>query len=390
LRTQTAIIGAGPAGLLLSQLLYRQGIDAVVLERRSAAHVAGRIRAGVIEQGTVELLHEAGVGGRLAREGLVHRGFNLGFAGHIERIDIHGLTGGRTVVVYGQTEITRDLMDAHAARDASVFYEVDGVRLDDLDSESPSVTFSNARGEHRISCDFVAGCDGFHGVSRTVIPESALTTYEKVYPFAWLGVLADVPPCDDEIIYSTHERGFALASMRSHTRSRYYVQCAPDERLDEWSDERFWNEVSLRLGPTAAARITRGPAIEKSLAPVRSFVAEPMRYGRLFLAGDAAHIVPPTGAKGLNLAASDVHYLSEGLVQFYRTGSSTGLDAYSSRALARVWRASRFSWQLTSLLHCFPDADAFGRRMQSAELAYIRSSPCAKAVLAENYAGLPL
>jgi p-hydroxybenzoate 3-monooxygenase len=294
------------------------------------------------------------------------------------------------VVVYGQTEITPDLMDAHAARDASVFYEVDGVRLDDLDSESPSVTFSNARGEHRISCDFVAGCDGFHGVSRTVIPESALTTYEKVYPFAWLGVLADVPPCDDEIIYSTHERGFALASMRSHTRSRYYVQCAPDERLDEWSDERFWDEVCLRLGPKAAARVTRGPAIEKSVAPVRSFVAEPMRYGRLFLAGDAAHIVPPTGAKGLNLAASDVHYLSEGLVQFYRTGSSAGLDAYSSRALARVWRASRFSWQLTSLLHRFPDADAFGRRMQSAELAYIRSSPYAKAVLAENYAGLPL
>ncbi|NWG54923.1 MAG: 4-hydroxybenzoate 3-monooxygenase [Hydrogenophilaceae bacterium] len=390
MRTQVAIIGAGPAGLLLSQLLHKAGVDCIVLERQSADYVLSRIRAGVIEQVLVDLLDRAGVGARMRREGLVHEGFNIAVEGEVFRIDLRALTGGKTVTVYGQTELTRDLMEAHSARGAAVIYEARDVALHGLESDAPSVTCVKDEAGVHIACDFVAGCDGFHGVSRKSIPESVLQTWERVYPSGWLGVLCDAPPCNEELIYSRHERGFALASMRSHTRSRYYVQVGLDERLEDWPDERFWDEVSRRLGGDVAPRITRAASIEKSIAPLRSFVAEPMRHGRLFLAGDAAHIVPPTGAKGLNLAASDVFYLSQALARYYREGASDGLDSYSARALARVWKAERFSWWFTSMTHQFADMDAFSRRMQRVELDYIRSSRAAAAVVAENYVGLPL
>jgi p-hydroxybenzoate 3-monooxygenase len=390
MRTQIAIIGAGPAGMFLAHLLAIAGIAAVVLERRDRAYVEGRVRAGVLEQITVDLMDRLGLGQRMRREGLVHGGTNLAADGELFRVDMAELTGGSTVMVYGQQEVMKDLFDAAQPRGLSIVFDADEVALNDIDTDTPSVTFRQHGVERRIDCDFVIGCDGYHGVSRASIPTSVLKTFERVYPFGWLGILADVPPCDHELIYSNHERGFALASMRSPTRSRYYIQCALDERIEDWDDERFWDELSIRLGPEAAARITRGPSFEKSIAPLRSFVTEPMRHGRLFLAGDAAHIVPPTGAKGMNLAVSDVIMLSEALTEYYAERSSAGIDGYSARALARVWKAERFSWWFTGLTHRFPDRDGFDRKMQVAELAYIRGSRAAQVTLAENYVGLPL
>ncbi|MBO9545002.1 4-hydroxybenzoate 3-monooxygenase [Caulobacter sp.] len=390
MRTQIAIIGAGPAGMFLAHLLAAAGIDAVVLERRDRAYVEGRVRAGVLEQITVDLMDRLGLGQRMRREGLVHGGTNLAADGELFRVDMAELTGGSTVMVYGQQEVMKDLFDAAQPRGLSIVFDADEVALHDIDTDSPSVTFRQDGVERRLDCDFVIGCDGYHGVSRAAIPEGVLKTFERVYPFGWLGILADVPPCDHELIYSNHERGFALASMRSPTRSRYYIQCALDERIEDWSDDRFWDELCLRLGDEAASRVTRGPSFEKSIAPLRSFVTEPMRHGRLFLAGDAAHIVPPTGAKGMNLAVSDVIMLSEALTEYYGERSSAGIDGYSARALARVWKAERFSWWFTSLTHRFPDRDGFDRKMQVAELAYIRGSRAAQVTLAENYVGLPL
>jgi p-hydroxybenzoate 3-monooxygenase len=387
MRVQVAIIGAGPAGLLLGQLLHRAGVDSVILESRSEEYVLARIRAGVLESGTVELLERAGVGGRCRAEGLVHEGFDLASGGARHRIDLKRLTG-RTVTVYGQTEITKDLTQARAAAGARSLYEADDVALLDFHDE-PAVEFRSRGRTERVHCDFIAGCDGFHGVSRASVPADAIRLYERVYPFGWLGVLSDTEPVSEELIYVSHERGFALCSMRSRTRSRYYIQCSLSEQVDEWPDERFWRELARRLPPEAAARLKSGPSIEKSIAPLRSFVAEPLRFGRLFLAGDAGHIVPPTGAKGLNLAASDVHYLSEALISHYRDRCSQLLDEYSARALARVWKAERFSWWMTKLLHRFPEEGDFGRRMQTAELEYIAGSAAAQAALAENYVGLP-
>jgi p-hydroxybenzoate 3-monooxygenase len=388
-RTQVAIIGSGPAGLLLGQLLLKAGIDNVILERHSRAHVLSRIRAGVLEQGTVALVDEAGCGQRMHREGLIHHGIELSLGGRRHRIDFQDLVG-KSVMVYGQTEVTRDLMDARMAAGGVTIYEATQVTPHGYDGSHPDIGYSANGKARELACDFIAGCDGFHGVCRQSVPESAIAVFERVYPFGWLGILADVPPVSHELIYASHPRGFALCSMRSPTRSRYYLQCDASERPEHWPDERFWEELRRRLDPKAAEHLTLGPSIEKSIAPLRSFVAEPMRFGRLFLAGDAAHIVPPTGAKGLNLAASDVHYLSEALIAHYRGGSDTGLDAYSARALARVWKAERFSWWMTSLLHKFPDTGPFGQRIQLAELDYLVGSRAASAALAENYVGLPL
>jgi p-hydroxybenzoate 3-monooxygenase len=387
LRTQVAIIGGGPSGLLLAQLLHLGGIDSVVLERQTRDYIEARIRAGVLEQVTVDLLDQAGAGERMHREGLPHQGFALASDGETFRIDMQGLTG-KSVMVYGQTELTRDLNDLLAARDQPVF-EAQDVALHDVTSSAPYVTYLKDGQAHRLDCDLIAGCDGYHGPSRKSIPAQAGQIFERVYPFGWLGILADVPPCDHELIYSNHERGFALASMRSVSRSRYYVQVSLDDKIEDWPDSRIWDELAIRLGPQAAARMTTGPSIEKSIAPLRSFVFEPMRHGRLFLAGDAAHIVPPTGAKGLNLAASDVNYLFDAISAYYRSGSETGLDAYSAVALARVWKAERFSWWFTGLMHRFPDTDAFARKMQVAELDYLRHSRVGAAAVAENYVGLP-
>jgi p-hydroxybenzoate 3-monooxygenase len=387
MRTQIGIIGAGPAGLLLSQLLWKAGIECVILEQRSRSYVEARIRAGVLEQTTVDLLREVGVDARLEAEGLVHEGFALSPDGDPFRIDLTHLSG-KSVTVYGQTEVTRDLIAAAIERGTPIHFDAGNVAIHDI-AGRPSLTWSQDGVERRLECDFIAGCDGYHGPSRQAMPADVLKTFERVYPFGWLGVLADVPPCDHELIYASHAHGFALASMRSPTRSRYYLQVADGERVEDWPDERFWDELSLRLGPDAGSRVTRGPAIDKSIAPLRSFVAEPMRHGRLFLAGDAAHIVPPTGAKGLNLAASDVFYLAEAFVDHY-AGSSAGVDHYSQRALARIWKAVRFSWWLTTLMHRFPDTDAFARRIQLTELDYVRGSPAAQTVIAENYVGLPL
>jgi p-hydroxybenzoate 3-monooxygenase len=389
LRTRIAIIGAGPSGLLLGLLLARQAIDIVILERKSQDYVLSRIRAGVLEQSTVDLLAKAGVDARMNREGLIHDGFELAFAGRRHRIDMNELTSGKSVMVYGQTEVTRDLMDVHAEIGTRTIYEAEDVSLHDFDGDRPIVRWRKHGIEHELECDFIAGCDGYHGVSRASVPESAITAFERVYPFGWLGVLADVPPAGHELIYANHERGFALCSMRSPTRSRYYVQVPSSERVEDWSDDRFYDELRRRLPEDVAQSVVTGPSIEKSIAPLRSFVAEPMRFGRLFLAGDAAHIVPPTGAKGLNLAASDVCYLSEALVEFYQEGSWAGLDAYSTRALARIWKAERFSWWMTSLLHRFPESGAFERKMQLAEFTYLTSSRAAAMTLAENYVGLP-
>jgi p-hydroxybenzoate 3-monooxygenase len=390
LRVQVAIIGAGPAGLLLAALLHQAGVDTIVLEQRSADYVLGRIRAGVLEQGTVDLMDQLGLGERMHAEGLVHGGFNLGYRNTHHRIDLHMLSGGKNVMVYGQTEVTRDLMDARTAAGAKTVYEAENVQLHDFDGASPRVTYVKGGATHEVQCDFIAGCDGYHGVSRASVPADALRTYEKVYPFGWLGVLSDTPPVAHELIYSNHERGFALCSMRSSTRSRYYIQCALDDKIERWSDQAFWDELRLRLDPEAAESMVTGASIEKSIAPLRSFVAEPMRSGRLFLAGDAAHIVPPTGAKGLNLAASDVHYLSRGLIEFYRDKSAAGIDAYSDRCLRRVWKAVRFSWWFTSLMHKFPDGGEFAQKIQEAEIGYLLGSVAASTSLAENYVGLPL
>ncbi|MFT3734090.1 MAG: 4-hydroxybenzoate 3-monooxygenase [Rhodocyclaceae bacterium] len=389
-RTQVAIIGAGPAGLLLGQLLHKAGIASVIIERQSAEHVLGRIRAGVIEQTTADALDAAGVGERMHREGLTHDGFELCVDGHRHRIDLAGLTDGKHVTVYGQTEITRDLMAARHAANLPTLYEAQGVSVHDFDSRTPHVSYTKDGSTHTLACDYIAGCDGFHGVCRASIPGNALRSFEKVYPFGWLGLLADVPPVSHELIYVRSPRGFALCSMRSPTRSRYYLQCSLGDGADHWSDEAFWAELRRRLDPETAAHLVTGPSIEKSIAPLRSFVTEPMRFGSLFLAGDAAHIVPPTGAKGLNLAAADVTLLASALDSHYNAHSDEDLARYSERALARVWKAERFSWWFTSLMHNFPEGGGFGERMQQAELAYLFDSQAAQRTLAENYVGLPL
>ena len=389
-RTQVAIVGAGPAGLLLGQLLHRAGIDAVIVERQSADYVLGRIRAGVLEQVTMDLLDEAGVGRRMHQEGLLHAGFDMLFKGQRHRIDLNHLTGGQQVMVYGQTEVTRDLMDARQAIGLTTVYEAQDVSIDDFDSQLPCVRWRKDGQMHELRCDFIAGCDGFHGICRASVPAGAITEYEKVYPFGWLGLLADTRPVHHELIYVNSARGFALCSQRSQTRSRYYLQVPLSDRVEQWSDTAFWDELRLRLDPQAAEHLDTGPSLEKSIAPLRSFVAEPMRFGRLLLAGDAAHIVPPTGAKGLNLAATDVKYLAQAFCQFYQEHSTAGVDHYSDRCLRRVWRAERFSWWFTSLMHRFPDSGEMGQKLQEAELDYLFHSQTALQSVAENYVGLPL
>jgi p-hydroxybenzoate 3-monooxygenase len=378
------IVGAGPSGLMLSQLLHRHGVESVVLERQGRDYVEARIRAGLLEWGTVDLLNEAGVGTRMMREGLVHDGFELAFAGRSHRIDLKGLAG-QHVLVYGQTELQKDLGDASEDR---VVWEASNLTLHDYEGSKPRVSYVRNGATHEIECDFIAGCDGYHGVSRASVPAERITQHERIYPFGWLGILADVPPVHDELIYANHARGFALCSMRSKTRSRYYVQCGLDEKVQDWPDERFWQELATRLPPDHARNLVTGPSIEKSIAPLRSFVAEPMRFGRLFLVGDAAHIVPPTGAKGLNLAAADVRVLYQALVEYYRARSERLLDEYSARALSRVWKATRFSWWFTTLMHKFSD-EQFAHRLQVAELQYMSESEAASRVVAENYVGLP-
>ncbi len=389
MRTQVAIIGSGPAGLLLGQLLGDAGIDNVILERQSRDYVLARVRAGVLEEGMAGMLDEAGAGRRMREEGLPHDGFDLAFDGRHHRIDLHGLTGGKRVMVYGQTEVTRDLMDRRTETGGTTVYEAADVELHDFDGAAPYVAWKKDGASHRLGCDFIAGCDGFHGVSRKSVPGKAIELFERVYPFGWLGILADLPPVSHELVYANHPRGFALCSMRSATRVRYYVQCPLDDRVEDWPDDRFWDEIRRRLPDDVAGRMVTGPSFEKSIAPLRSFVAEPMRFGRLFLAGDAAHIVPPTGAKGLNLAASDIRYLFDGLREHYAERSSAGIGAYSRRALSRVWKAERFSWWMTNTLHRFPDQGAFGQRIQEAELDYLVGSRAASMSLAENYVGLP-
>ncbi|WP_085028473.1 4-hydroxybenzoate 3-monooxygenase [Ensifer aridi] len=390
MRTQVAIIGSGPSGLLLGQLLTEAGIDNVILDRVGKDYILGRVRAGVLEESTVRLIDEAKAGARLHAEGLPHDGFSLAFDGRDHRIDLHGLTGGRHVIVYGQTEVTRDLMQARVTSGALTIYEAADVEPHDFGGPSPFVTFEKDGVTHRIDCDFIAGCDGFHGASRKAVPGNAIRTFEKIYPFGWLGVLCDVAPVSHELIYANHPRGFALCSMRSATRSRYYIQCPLEERIEDWGDHRFWDELRRRLPAHHAEALVTAPSFEKSIAPLRSFVAEPMRFGRLFLVGDAAHIVPPTGAKGLNLAASDVYYLFSGLAEHYLEHSSHGLETYSQKALARVWKAVRFSWWMTTMMHRFPETGDFDRKIQEAELDYLTHSRAASTALAENYVGLPL
>ena len=389
LKTQVAIIGAGPSGLLLGQLLHNAGIQTLVLERQSADYVQGRIRAGVLEQGMVDLLREAGVSQRMDAEGLVHDGFDIALNGQLTSIDLKALTGGQSVMIYGQTEVTRDLMAARAAAGATTLYEASNVQPHDLKSEQPWLTFEHEGQAYRLECDYIAGCDGFHGVARQSIPAQALKVFERVYPFGWLGVLADTPPVHAELVYAKHARGFALCSMRSPTRSRYYLQVPVEEKLEDWADERFWDELKSRLPGSLAEQLVTGPSIEKSIAPLRSFVVEPMQYGRLFLLGDAAHIVPPTGAKGLNLAASDVSTLFRILLKVYREGRLDLLEKYSAICLRRVWKAERFSWWMTSMLHQFPQADDFSQRIAESELDYFIRSEAGRKTIAENYVGLP-
>ncbi|TDO07692.1 MULTISPECIES: 4-hydroxybenzoate 3-monooxygenase [Halomonas] len=388
MKTQVAIIGAGPSGLLLGQLLARQGIDNVILERRSGEYVLSRIRAGVLEQGMVDLLREAGVDKRMDEEGEVHDGVELALDKRRVRVDLAGLTGGKTVMVYGQTEVTRDLMEARESIGGTTIYEVDNVQPHDLETDRPYVTFEKDGETHRLDCDYVAGCDGFHGISRKSIPEGRIKEFEKVYPFGWLGLLADTPPVAEELIYARHARGFALCSMRSSTRSRYYLQVGLDEKAEEWSDERFWEELKRRIPDDLAEKLVTGPSIEKSIAPLRSFVVEPMQYGRLFLVGDAAHIVPPTGAKGLNLAASDVNTLYRLMVKVYQEGRTDLIPCYSATCLKRIWKAERFSWWMTSMLHKFSEEEDFNTRMQQAELDYVTNSEAGLTTIAENYVGL--
>lgn len=390
MRTQVAIIGAGPSGLLLGQLLHEAGIDNIIFERRSADYVLGRIRAGVLEQVTVDLLKQAKADARMLAEGLPHDGIELLFAGKRHRINMHELTGGKRVMVYGQTEVTRDLMEVRERAGLKTIYEAEDVTPLNFDSERPSVRYVKDGQEHEVQCDFIAGCDGFHGVCRASIPEGSIRNYEKVYPFGWLGLLSDTPPVSEELIYANTERGFALCSQRSATRSRYYLQVPLTDKVEDWSDEAFWDELRLRLDPEARANLVTGPSLEKSIAPLRSFVSEPMRFGSMFLAGDAAHIVPPTGAKGLNLAASDVGYLSQAFAQYYQEKSKEGIDRYSEVSLRRIWKAERFSWWMTSLLHRFPESSGFDIKVQEAELDYLVNSRAGSTSIAENYVGLPL
>ena len=389
MRTQVAIIGAGPSGLLLGQLLHNAGIDNVIIERQTGEYVLGRIRAGVLEQGMVDLLRQAGVSQRMDAEGLVHTGFELALDDRQVHIDLKGLTGGKTVMVYGQTEVTRDLMAAREAVGAQTLYSASNVQPHGMKTDAPYVTFDKDGESWRLDCDYIAGCDGFHGVSRESIPSDVLKIFERVYPFGWLGVLSDTPPVNDELVYARHERGFALCSQRSASRSRYYLQVPAQEKVEDWSDQRFWAELKTRLPKALAERLVTGPSIEKSIAPLRSFVVEPMQYGRLFLLGDAAHIVPPTGAKGLNLAASDVSTLFNMLCKVYTEGRTDLLERYSEVCLRRIWKAERFSWWMTSMLHRFPDSDGFSQRIADSELAYFVDSEAGRTTIAENYVGLP-
>ncbi|MGQ0769950.1 4-hydroxybenzoate 3-monooxygenase [Acinetobacter baumannii] len=388
LKTQIAIIGSGPAGLLLGQLLYKAGIDHIIVEQRSAEYVASRIRAGILEQVSVDLLKQAGVDQNLKEKGLPHSGIEILTNGEKHRVDLAALTGGKQVTVYGQTEVTKDLMAAREAAQLTSFYEAHNVQVKDFYT-APKVEFEYQGKAFQIQCDFIAGCDGYHGVCRASVPEDKIKTFEKVYPFGWLGVLADVPPVADELIYVQSERGFALCSMRSETRSRYYLQVPLTDHVEDWSDEKFWDELKNRLDPESREKLVTGPSIEKSIAPLRSFVTEPMRFGKLFLAGDAAHIVPPTGAKGLNLAASDIAYLSSALIEYYAEGSEQGINEYSEKCLQRVWKAERFSWWMTHLLHRFETESEFDHKIKQAELSYVLGSIAGKTTLAENYVGLP-
>ena len=390
LNTKVAIIGSGPAGLLLGQLLYKAGIDHILIEQRSAEYIASRIRAGILEQVSVDLLAEAGVDAQLREKGLPHNGIEILTNGEKHRVDLTQLTGGKQVTVYGQTEVTKDLMQARTEAQLTSFYEASNVQVHEFYGEQPSVTFEHEGRQVTVQCDFIAGCDGYHGVCRASVPEDKIKTFEKVYPFGWLGVLADVPPVADELIYVQSERGFALCSMRSNTRSRYYLQVPLTDKVENWSDEQFWEELKNRLDPESREKLITGPSIEKSIAPLRSFVTEPMRFGKLFLAGDAAHIVPPTGAKGLNLAASDIAFLSKALIEYYANGSEAGIDSYSENCLKRVWKAERFSWWMTHLLHRFETETEFEHKIKQAELSYILGSEAGQTTLAENYVGLPL
>lgn len=390
LNTKVAIIGSGPAGLLLGQLLYKAGIEHILIEQRSAEYVASRIRAGILEQVSVDLLAEAGVDAQLKEKGLPHNGIEILTNGEKHRVDLIQLTGGKQVTVYGQTELTKDLMQARTEAELTSFYEAKNVQIHEFYGEQPSVTFEQEGRQVKLNCDFIAGCDGYHGVCRASVPQDNIKTFEKVYPFGWLGVLSDVPPVADELIYVQSERGFALCSMRSNTRSRYYLQVPLTDKVENWSDEQFWEELKNRLDPESREKLITGPSIEKSIAPLRSFVTEPMRFGKLFLAGDAAHIVPPTGAKGLNLAASDIAFLSKALIEYYTNGSEVSIESYSENCLKRVWKAERFSWWMTHLLHRFETETEFEHKIKQAELSYILGSEAGQTTLAENYVGLPL
>lgn len=389
-RTQVAIIGAGPSGLLLGQLLHKAGIDAIIFERQTGDYVLSRIRAGVLEQVCMDLLDEAGVGERMHREGLVHGGFDMLYNGTRHRVDLNKLTSGKNVMVYGQTELTRDLMDARVAAGLPTVYEATNLAVHDFDTKHPRITYEKDGQSFEVACDFIAGCDGFHGVCRASAPRSAITEYEKVYPFGWLGLLSDTPPVHEELIYINSPRGFALCSQRSKTRSRYYLQVPLTDKVEQWSDDAFWQELRLRLDDEGRDKLITGPSIEKSIAPLRSFITEPLRFGRMFLAGDAGHIVPPTGAKGLNLAATDVKYLSSAFIEYYQDKTEAGIDSYSERCLKRIWRGERFSWWFTQLMHRFPDDGPIGAKFQEAELEYLLNSEAGSRTIAENYVGLPL